>query len=266
VAGSTGGWTDFASAMKGNLTFSVLDITDHANPRLVGKTLVTNGVFGPPPGEGRFAILPLKNGLFAVSQELVNGTVSLLLVDPSNPDNILLSSIPTPHPLGEMNVENNLLYTPSADGLSVYQILDNVPVTVSVEVPNGTGVATVPGSFNVPPTQIIPGVGFDTLVWQLTAAAGKAADTITWQSTVDNLRPAESCAVTLGTTVDFASQGTSGTLQLPGTSVVGDHIIGLAPPSRTARPAEAATYVVTVRNPTNSSVTYSLAVQGVPSS
>jgi hypothetical protein len=74
--------------------------------------------------------------------------------------------------------------------------------------------------------------------------------------------------VTLGSTVDFVSQGTPGTLQLPGTSVVGEHIIGLAAASLIVRPAEAAAYVVTVRNrnPTSSSVTYSLAVQGMPSS
>ncbi|MCA1686310.1 MAG: hypothetical protein LC745_10090, partial [Planctomycetia bacterium] len=264
VAGSTGGWVDFVQPLKGNLTLSVLDVTDHANPRLVGKTLVTSGVFSPPPGEGKLTILPLKNGLFAVSQELVNGTTSLLLVDPSNPDNILVSSIPTPHPLSEMNAKNNLLYTPSTDGLSVYQILDNAPATVSVEVPKGTGVAVVPGSFSTPPAQTLPGAGFDTLVWQLTAVAGQAGDTITWQSTVNDLLPAATRAVTLGTTVDFASQGTTGTLQLPGTAVVGEHIISLRPSSQSSRPGAAAGYVVTVSNPTGAALTYRLSVQGVP--
>lgn len=138
-------------------------------------------------------------------------------------------------------------------------------MTASVQVANNTGVAVVAGSYNIPPMQIVSGTDFDTLVWQRTLSSGSSNVAFTWQSTVSDLRPGEARAVTLGSTIDFVSQGTPGTLELPGTLVVSEHIISLAPATQTVRPAEAAAYVVTLRNPTDSQVTYALSLQGLPS-
>jgi uncharacterized membrane protein len=48
--------------------------------------------------------------------------------------------------------------------------------------------------------------------------------------------------------------------------VAAEQVLALAPASRTARPAAATSFDVTVRNPTDAPVTYTLSVQGVPSS
>ena len=46
VVGSTGGLDDpFDGGLTGNMTLSVLDISDPSNPQLIGTTLVTAGTF-----------------------------------------------------------------------------------------------------------------------------------------------------------------------------------------------------------------------------
>ena len=90
-------------------------------------------------------------------------------------------------------------------------VVSGTPFTASVEVPNNTGVAIVPNSFNVAPTQIIAGTDFDTLVWTT-----ETTPTLTWQSTVSNLAPGEATEVTLGASV--TSQGTPGTVTAPPTA------------------------------------------------
>jgi hypothetical protein len=138
-------------------------------------------------------------------------------------------------------------------------------VTVSVEVPNGTGVTYNPSSFNLAPSQIVP-AGFDTITWVSSLGAGVNDLTLTWQSVLTNLQPGESRAVTLGATVDFSSQGTPGSLALPGTAfdVARTTVLYVNPTSETVQPGAPATYNLTVTNPTRSPLTYNLSVVGVP--
>ncbi len=63
-------------------------------------------------------------------------------------------------------------------------------MTVSVEVPNNTGVSIVANSFNVPPSQTITGTDYDTLVWTETMASLDTSFTLTWNTTVTTWRRA----------------------------------------------------------------------------
>jgi uncharacterized membrane protein len=271
VLGSTGDWRtevdNIAQAgLTGNLTLTVLDISDPLSPKVVGTTLVTDGTSAAASAASKISVLPLGNGLFAVSEANINGKSQILLVDPSNPNSLVVTALPTPAPVNEMAVSGDLLYTTSSAGLGIYRIGSVVgePMTVSVRVPNKTGVAVVPNSFNVPPTQIIHGTDYDTLVWNRELAFGEAQPTFTWQTTVSSLLPGESRDVTLGGTVDFVHQGTAGTVMLPPTAVSGVHIISLDPASQTVRPGDTVTFHLTLHNPTPFNEGFSLFVKGVP--
>ena len=81
-----------------------------------------------------------------MSEATVNGTPKLVLVrpDPNNPDNILASYTPVTSLVNEMAVSGDLLYATSQQGLTIYNIgsFDEIPLTVSVEVPNGVSIVS----------------------------------------------------------------------------------------------------------------------------
>ncbi len=249
------------STFSGNLTLSVLDISNPDSPQLLGTTLVTDSTTSG-------GAVALGNGLFAVSGATIAGQAEILIVDPTNPNNLVVAAIPTPAPVTQIAVSGDLLYTASSAGVGIYQInsLVGEPVTISVEVPNNTGVSVVPGSFNIPPTQTITGASYNTYVWVRTLAYGESVPTFTWQSTVSNLLPGEARQVTLGGTVDFVSQGTAGTFSLPPTAVASVHFIQLDPASETVAPGETTTFQITVKNPSSQGQILYLSVVGVPAS
>ena len=71
VVGRTGG--DASDDNNGTMTFSVLDITNPANPTVVGTTLVQPGPIFATSAVTKISATPLGNGLFAVSEATVNG-------------------------------------------------------------------------------------------------------------------------------------------------------------------------------------------------
>ena len=81
--------------------------------------------------------------------------------------------------------------------------------------------------------------------------------TITWQSTVSNLQPGEAREVTLASSIEFTSQGTDSVVSLPPAVVAAEQILALRPATQTVRPGEAASYTLTLTNPTATAVTYS---------
>ena len=264
VVGRTGG-TD-AYGVNGTMTLSLLDITNPLSPVLLGTMLVTQGQF--PSGTGsslnKISALPLGNGIFAVSESTVSGNPELMLVDPSNPNNILVTYTPVPALVNEMAVSGDLLYASSTQGLTIYNIgtFQGIPLSVSVEVPT-SDVSIVAGSYSTPPTSVTTGTSYDTLTWNETYTFGDPTFPITWQSTVSNLAAGQVVPVTLGATGSFTYEGTPGTFQTPGTSIAGVSIIGLLPSSQTVPPGGTATYDVQLTNPTSSLVTYSFGVSGV---
>ncbi|SIO57707.1 LVIVD repeat-containing protein [Singulisphaera sp. GP187] len=262
VTGSTGGWNDFGTDLgfTGNFVLATLDLTDPRNPQLISTQTL------PRASRGLNYDVPLGNGLFAYSSlGAASDSSQLTVVDATNPQQLGTKSTTVPAAVTRLFGEGNFLYTTSTSGLIIYQIAgdSSIPLTARVDVPKNRGVAVVPGSFSLAPTQIITGVDRDTYVWNLSLIAASKTEKITWQSTVTNMQAGESRPVTLGASVAFTSQGAPGQVTLPALDVSANQILGLDPASRSVRPGAAAPYTLVVSNPTNAAVTYALSIQGV---
>ncbi len=123
----------------------------------------------------------------------------------------------------------------------------------------------MPGSFSQAPTATTTNPdGSQTLEWNLDLSSASSSQTITWQSNVTGLEPNQSVTVADDATVQFVSGAAASTLNLPDQIVTGIGFIGISPSTQTVAPAAAASYDVTLANPTSSAVTYTLSVQGVP--
>ena len=165
-----------------------------------------------------------------------------------------------------LETDGSYLYASGDAGLTIYQLggVGPISVTADVQVPNGTGVAVVPNSFNIAPTTIIPGTDYDTLEWNLTLNQDVPNQTLTFQTEVTALQPGETRAATLQSTVAFTSEGVNGQVALPAQNVFAAQVLGLTPATQTVAPGAPATYTLTIANPTTTDVTYDLSVQGVP--
>lgn len=253
VAGSSEGIDKDGNA-PGNLTLTVLNISDPLNPQIV-KTVSTSNTIA-----STIRVQELGNHQFAVTGTALNGGPVLEVVNIIDPSNPSFGSVQVPDTLnGGITAAAGKLYLTSTTGLTIFNIgqLTLTPVTASVEVPSGTGVSIVANSFNIQPTQIVTGTDFTTLEWDLTLAA---TTTITWRSTVSNLAANQVVPVTLGATVDFTSQGVNGTETVAGTSVTAVSIISVTPVSQTAQPGATAAYDLRLINPTGTPITYFISV------
>ena len=111
-----------------------------------------------------------------------------------------------------LSFDGEFLYLTDTVGLKVFTLGGGGSVTASVqvEVPTNTGVAVVPGSFNVAPTLVVVGATSDTLIWDVVLDDATPSQTFTFQSTVTGLQPGEARDVTVGTAVNFDFGGTPG--------------------------------------------------------
>lgn len=224
VAASQGGWNDPAPAnngdFTGNLVLATLDISDRRNPVLIHSEVVQDR---SSVGPYSLRTTPLGNGLFAFSSQ-GNGQEqpALFVVDANNPEELVTSRETVPAITANLDGVGNFLYVTSPSGLSIYQIdaPPTIPASVQVRIPKNTDVAVVPGSFNIAPTNVIPGPDFDTLVWDLNLGTGTSR-TLTWQSVVSNIQPGRSRAVAVNGSVSFVSQGTPGEVALADQTVTG---------------------------------------------
>jgi uncharacterized membrane protein len=261
TAGPTGNLSNYSQA-SGNLVLSLLDISNPASPQLIGTSLITADAFGTTASNtgGAISVLPLGNGLYAVSGVVDNGTSVLLLVDPTDPNNITVSATPLPVGGNEMAVSGNILYATSSQGLTTYQIgsVEHTSYTASVEVPTDANTSIVSGSFNIPPTSITTGANFDTLTWVRQLAFGQDLQTFSWQTQARFLAAGEVRPVTLGTSLSFVSQNTPGSVDLPATSVTGEPLAEVLPSASTMLPGSTATFDLRLFNPTNAAVRYHL--------
>jgi hypothetical protein len=170
VVGSSGLLQPFTSkvaGLTGNVTLTVLDISDPSNPKVVGNTLVTEATSSQDATlpSSRRDLVDLGNGLFALSNVLEGGKPALLLIDASDPNNIIVSAQQTPALDNGLTVAGSTLYAGTPTGLVTYNIgqLVSTPVTVSVQVPkDSANFSLVTNSFDKPPAQIISGTTFDT--------------------------------------------------------------------------------------------------------
>lgn len=263
VLASSGGWTepDISRGLSGSVVLATLDISDARHPQLV-----------------QTQTLPLRSrGIGATFEHVGNQLYAFGgLGDPDDPQITLVNTVDPLHPatlgtsVSELAVGllggDGIIYTADSSGLKVYEIGNSNPVdvTAEVQIPNGTGVAIDLGSFDLPPTSIISGIEFDTLLWNLSLSDGLPSRTISWATTVSNLQPGETRAVTLDATITFTSNANMGQVTLPAQHVLAEQILGLAPAERTTRPGESAAFTLHVANPTSIAQGYSLSIQGLP--
>lgn len=277
AVGSTGGSsiTSGAASYKlfGNLTLTLLDISDPLHPKILGPTFVTQEEFltrGQTLGAAKIDAVDLGNGIFAVSGTQLNGSPEILLVDTTDPNQMVMGTIQTPSIVNGLMVSGGLLYGSTQDGLSIYNVgqVHGIPMSVSVALPTGTPVNYNLSSFNIAPSQIVHGGGYDTITWFTSLGAGVNDLTLKWTSSLASNQPAESLPVALGATVGFNSQGTIGTLSLPGTDVTVTRYAFLAviPSKLTVQPGGSASSSILIERSTSTADTYSLSVVGVPAS
>ena len=246
-----------------NLTLTVLDITDPSNPQILGSTFVTPEEF--PYGEAgqKTDVVSLGNGDFAVSDTDANGNPALLVIDPSNPSNMIVGAAQVPSGVHGITVSGDTLYASTSTGLTIYQIqpLVSDPVTITVNLPAGAAANIVAGSFNAPPSQIVTSATGDQLIWDRSFASGNTTYEFTWQTPVSGVTANKVVPIVTGASVVYQDLGMPGKIDLAGSSVTGTSIISVTPLSATVRPGGTATYNVRLTNPTDAQVTYNLTVQ-----
>jgi uncharacterized membrane protein len=276
VVGATGGSTitsGIASAtIAGNLTLTPIDISDPLHPRIIGPTFVTQNTFltrGDNMAVGKVDAIDLGNGLVAISDTQLNGHPQLLLVDASDPNHLIFGAVQTARPLNGLIVSGNLLYAAGQDGLLIYTIgqVVGVPVTVTARVPTNPDVTYSPNSFNIAPTQITHGSGFDTFTWITSLGAGASTLTLTWTSNLmANAPPGQAHTIALGGSVNFISQGTPGVLNLPGTTVdvQGYSFLFVSPGTQTIRPGATADYNIEIQRSVSTPTPFNISIVGLP--
>ena len=265
VIGSSGGWNSGGNlGLTGNLVVATLNLSNPTSPTVVSSQTLN------VPSIGIGQLLSLGNNLY-LTDSVGGGTnfsPQLYVIDDNDPSDVVATAMAVPNNVPDTGyvTAGNLLFTTDNSNLSIYQIgqPQDTPVVAQVTVPTGNGVSIVSGSFSVAPTTMTTGASSETLTWDLGFSAGDTSQAITWQEAVTGVQPGQALAVAQGGSVQFVSQGTSGTLGLPAQAVTGDQIIGMTPATQTVAPAAPASYTVTLSNPTGGAVTYSLSVQGLP--
>ncbi len=172
-------------------------------------------------------------------------------------------------------IHGNYLYAPSASGLSIYSIpgtsLNSLITgyTAIVQTSNGGTVTYDPSSFNVAPSKITPGGGFDTIEWD-----NPAVSTLTWNSNVTGIQTGQIATVDQGGSVNFTSTLGNPERQIWELLNIGaDQIISLSPATQTLTGGNGyfggfpgAQFNLTLRNPTSAPVTYNLTFAGIQAS
>ncbi|HEV3341450.1 MAG TPA: transglutaminase domain-containing protein, partial [Pirellulales bacterium] len=189
VVGSSGGLlSPFGDSsniqLSGNVTLTLLDISNPAAPKIIGSTIVTQESLATS-GEfptGKLQAVDLGGDRFAINGTLLNGAIVVMTVDASTPTNPAISTLAVSAPVTGLAAAGGELLATSSNGLQVLQAntLADTSVTAEVDVPN-TGATLNLNSFSTPPTQIVPGANSERLIWTLSLAPG-ASRQIIWQS------------------------------------------------------------------------------------
>ena len=121
-------------------------------------------------------MVDLGNGDFAVSDNDTGGKPSLLVVDPSDPNNIIVAAAQVPSGVHGITVsgEHALRHDRPAACRSTRSSRWSATRSRSrSNLPAGTAANIVPGSYNIPPTQINTSASGDTLVWDRVVRLGQ---------------------------------------------------------------------------------------------
>ncbi|MEO7255797.1 MAG: transglutaminase domain-containing protein [Casimicrobium sp.] len=272
VSGDTQGIYDNLSGFTGNVTFSAIDLNNPSAPT-VSSTLITglnyreSEACNPARRNGGSPLRALTNNYYAIgAYNNASCTWVMALVDADNPAQLRVLPYDVPDSIRDFSLNGSLLYVITASSVLVfdYTAITGPSITANVVVPKGTDVALVAGSFNLAPSSIASTATMDTYTWLQPSVAP-----ITWQATVSSMQPGSSRDVATGGSIGFTLPTLgSGTLTLGAAAVTANHIVAISPASH-APPIQIgapATFTITLSNPGAASVTYSLAVQGVPTS
>ena len=273
AVGDTSGFYDGISGLTGNLTVTAFDIANPANPTVI-STLVTpllnrwpEGACNRPTADsGGSTVTALPNNFYAVGGfNPQSCSWVLTLIDANDPAHLRVIPYDVTDVLATARLDGDKLFALTRTGLLVYDyaVLAGPAVTATVEVPKGTGVTLVPGSFSLAPTTVDTGApDRNRYVW-----AQPSLSTITWQVQLAAVQPGETRTVALGGDVDFTlpSLG-SGSVPLNPVAVSASNLMSISPPAQTVGLGATANYTVTLTNSTGSPVSWNLAVAGVPAS
>lgn len=266
VLGNTAGFTVSSGAVvsAGEVTVTLLDVTDPLHPSLLGATQTLPGI--DQAVRWKVQAFPGPNGLFFLSDVMQDGKPALWVLDTRNPTNIHTTAVETPGVVKLAEFKEGLLYTAGSYGVAIHDLGGRlgVPVVATVEVPKGTNTSVVDGSFNLAPDEILSGAASDTLVWQLNLSRELPDRELRWQMGVTNLGAGESRPVVLGGQVQFATWGTTSSVALATVNVTGQKLLRLEPVVQLAQPGQPAVYSVVITNPTPTTLHLDLAVRGLP--
>ena len=276
VIGSTGYWGTGTTGLTGYVVVAVYNITNFVDPTLVSEQTLNVA------SDGISFVRYLGNDLYITDSVAGPGNAPQMLVfNAANPSDVTATEFTVPNnvPTTDFFAYDGYLFTVDGSNLSLYNLASTLvtPVIAQVTIPTNNGVSIVPGSFNIAPSNTVIDADSETLEWDFDFGATSTNQTITFQESVTGLAADESLPVVQDGTVQFATTpqppGTvlnstpavaTDTLTLPGQSVTGDQIIAMSPESQdVANAGDSATYVVTVANPTSSTVTYVPDVQGL---
>ncbi len=164
LTGTTEGY-NANGTLQGNLTLTVLDITDPLNPSILNTITASN----TPASDvvDYYSVTPVDLGgdQFAISDTALNGNPVILVADISDPGNIQTSTIALSANVVRMQVAGNELLVVTKDALSVYNLstpsaLPTPTVTLGSSPPSTTfgqsvtftATVTPPSGDNTAPT------------------------------------------------------------------------------------------------------------------
>lgn len=270
VAGDTDGAYDGYSGFVGNLTLSALDLSGAAP--LVQSTLTSlmlnrrpaGGACNQPLDTGGTTLTALTGNYYAVGAfNPLSCAWVLAIVDANDPAHLAVIPYDVPSVLRNVLLDGDTLYALTDTAILVYDyaVIAGPAITVRVDIPKGTGVAIVPGSFSVPPTDVdTSAAGYDRYTWYRPTAAQ-----ITWQGEVSGMTPGELRTVVAGGRADYTLPSIgSGSVALERVAVSANPTLAITPPRQVATLGDPLTYAITLTNPTAAAVTYDLALLGVP--
>ncbi|MBK8741297.1 MAG: putative Ig domain-containing protein [Betaproteobacteria bacterium] len=270
TVGDTQGFYDGRSGFVGNLVVTAWDIATPAAPA-IKSTLVTPLVHketfacNPALHAANSGLVALTNNYYAVSAFNPGSCQWVLaLIDANDPLNLRVIPYDTGSPLKDVILDGALLYALTETSVLVYDYatIAGPALTAKVDVPTGSGVTLVPGSFNVAPDSIANFAGHDTYTW-----IQPTVSPLTWQANIAAMQPGSSRDVATGGRIEFTVPDIgSGTLLLGAAAVTASQIVSLAPATQLVLIGAPATVSVTLLNPTANPVTYALAVDGIPAS
>ena len=256
LLGDTQGYYDAFSGLTGTLAITSLNISNLTAPA-INQTVVTQ------IQDKDFAtVIPIASGQFVAGGGTLGTQPLILLIDAQSPAAlryIPYTSAVTVYPQGS---NGNFFYTLSSAGLSTYQLsfVNGPQLTARINVPKGTNVTPVAGSFSPAPTKTTTGTTFDTYEW-----AQPTVDFITFDLNVTALQPGKPRTVLTGGTLEFTLPTFgSGTFDLPAVTLVTDQILSITPATQTVVVLAPATYAVIVKNPTATQQVFNLTVNGLP--